>query len=134
MLLAATLLLALAVDLLMAQQFPGLTIPYTQLGFSSKCLAAVNTTVKSCPGWLHTHTGIGYVHTVSPGESKQCWLKPYPSDVSFALLESWQLQELCDTSCRTELSTLRTSIKAACTAKQDLVVPGGAGAIAYPGE
>ncbi|KAK0669897.1 hypothetical protein QBC41DRAFT_302021 [Cercophora samala] len=94
------------------QQLTGLNIPYKQLGFSDKCLASVNTTLPSCPGWLHTHTGIG--------------------DASFSLLEDWQLRELCDSSCRKDLGNLRSSIKAACTAKQDLVVPGGSGGIAYP--
>ncbi|KAK4641774.1 hypothetical protein QC761_503795 [Podospora bellae-mahoneyi] len=88
-------------------------IPYKQLGFSDQCMTSVNTTLPSCPGWLHTHTGIG--------------------DASFQLLEDCQLRELCDSSCKKELGNLRNSIKAACTAKQDLVVPRRAGGIAYPG-
>lgn len=47
------------------------------------------------------------------------------------ILGSTQLGELCDTTCRTDLTSLKKSISAACTEPNDVMVPDNN--IAYPG-
>lgn len=52
----ATLLLAvLSVN---SQQLPGYFVPYDELGLSSACFNAVNTTVTACPAWLLPFAGL----------------------------------------------------------------------------
>ncbi|KAJ5184409.1 hypothetical protein N7472_009249 [Penicillium cf. griseofulvum] len=40
------------------QQFDGYEMPYDDLGLSSACFDAVNTTVSSCPAWVAGYTGV----------------------------------------------------------------------------
>lgn len=49
---------------------------------------------------------------------------------SFDILGTEQLEQLCGSSCRADLTALRAKIKKACTAPTDVMVPGS---IAYPG-
>ncbi|KAF2726673.1 hypothetical protein EJ04DRAFT_452874 [Polyplosphaeria fusca] len=92
------------------QQIPGSLLPFDLLGLSDSCLAAVNTTITSCPRWLPEHTGVG--------------------DASFDLLNDKQIGQLCGTSCAKDLEASRASIKKACTAVTDVMIPGES--IAYP--
>ncbi|KAK3295595.1 LysM domain-containing protein [Chaetomium fimeti] len=93
-----------------AQQFQDRVFPYESLGLSSKCLAAINCTVPSCPSWLVPHAGL--------------------EAASFNILAKAELQALCNRTCQDDLVRLRTKVLGACTASEDVMVPGG---IAYPG-
>ncbi|KAI1831546.1 hypothetical protein DTO006G1_1843 [Penicillium roqueforti] len=66
-------------------------------------------TVTSCPAW------VGYTRVES---------------ASFDIVPSEQLVVLCDSTCRSDLASLRKAIQTACTEATDVMVPGGS--IAYP--
>lgn len=53
-------------------------------------------------------------------------------DSSFDIVPSEQLVVLCESTCRSDLASLRQAIQTACTEATDVMVPGGS--IAYPGE
>ncbi|KAJ5603315.1 hypothetical protein N7537_006271 [Penicillium hordei] len=92
------------------QQFDGYEMPYDDLGLSDACFDAVNTTVSSCPAWVAGYTGV--------------------EDSSFDIVPSEQLRVLCESTCRSDLASLRQAIQTACTEATDVMVPGGS--IAYP--
>ncbi|CRL29031.1 unnamed protein product [Penicillium camemberti] len=92
------------------QQFDGYEMPYDDLGLSDACFNAVNTTVSSCPAWVARYTGI--------------------EDSSFDIVPSEQLVVLCESTCRSDLASLRQAIQTACTEATDVMIPGGS--IAYP--
>ncbi|KAK2750102.1 hypothetical protein FQN57_004594 [Myotisia sp. PD_48] len=96
---------ALLVPPILGQQLVGYERPLDELGLSDGCFAVVNTTISSCPGWL--------------------------DKVQFSgdTLELAQLQALCESSCRADLEALEISILAACTAPEDVMVPGN---VIYP--
>lgn len=98
--------------------FPG-NFAFDNLGLSDNCLAAVNATVSSCPGWLPDYVSGGYAFTAA------C------KGASFELLPSDVLTSLCEPSCAEDLEATRTAIKGACTADTDVFVLGRD--IAYPG-
>ncbi|KAG6235034.1 hypothetical protein E4U25_005314 [Claviceps purpurea] len=91
------------------QQFDGYISPHELLGLSDGCFAAVNTTISSCPAWLPGHAGF--------------------EGPSMEILPSEQLTVLCESSCKRDLESLRTSILRACTASYDVMVPAK---VAYP--
>ncbi|KAH7317115.1 LysM domain-containing protein [Stachybotrys elegans] len=93
----------------LAQQLPGYTVPYNELGLSSACFDAVNSTVSACPAWLPAFAGF--------------------EDSSFDLLGASRLKDLCDTTCQADLTSLKKRIASACTDKTDVMVPND---IAYP--
>ncbi|KAG5929743.1 hypothetical protein E4U42_004670 [Claviceps africana] len=91
------------------QQFDGYTFPYDLLGLSDGCFATVNRTISSCPAWLPRYAGV--------------------EGASVEILPVEQLTILCESSCRNDLQSLRTSILRTCTAASDVMVPHK---VAYP--
>lgn len=53
-------------------------------------------------------------------------------DSSFDIVPSEQLVVLCESTCRSDLASLRQAIQTACTEATDVMIPDGS--IAYPGE
>ncbi|KAF4161886.1 hypothetical protein CNMCM6936_002900 [Aspergillus lentulus] len=103
------ILVSLLASLAVAQQLDGIVLPLELLGLSEPCFEAVNTTISSCPFSLALYTGI--------------------EDASFERLNRTQLDLLCQSSCRKDLQSLRTTVQKACTASTDVMMPG---ATAYP--
>ncbi|KAG5951736.1 hypothetical protein E4U53_002385 [Claviceps sorghi] len=100
---------AAVVSTVHGQQFDGYTLPHDLLGLSDGCFATVNRTISSCPAWLPRYAGI--------------------EGASVEILPREQLAVLCESSCRNDLQSLRTSILRTCTAPSDVMVPNK---VAYP--
>ncbi|KAK4442800.1 hypothetical protein QBC34DRAFT_312355 [Podospora aff. communis PSN243] len=103
---------ALAVGLVSTQQLPDAFYPYDTLGLGERCFNALTTTVPSCPGWLGQHAG--------------------GSDSSFEMLDLDRATQLCNSTCKIDLVSLRYSITSKCSNVTDRVVPDGYGGAAYP--
>jgi hypothetical protein len=50
--------LLLASHGVLAQQVPGNIVSYNNMGLSSACFDAVNSTVSACPAWILNHAGL----------------------------------------------------------------------------
>ncbi|KAF2000149.1 carbohydrate-binding module family 50 protein [Amniculicola lignicola CBS 123094] len=80
-----------------AQQFEGILRSVSYPGLSDSCLDALNTTVKGCPVLLSE------------------------ASIDNPRLDSTQLAALCTASCRSALTSARSTIKAGCSAPNDTI-------------
>ncbi|KLJ12564.1 hypothetical protein EMPG_12392 [Blastomyces silverae] len=110
LILPIVLVVVLLAPTIWSQQLEGYILPFEELGLSASCFVALNTTLRSCPAWLGSYSGMTHA--------------------SFEILPKEQLELLCGTSCRKDLDDLRNSIMDACKGPNDVTVPGGS--IAYP--
>ncbi|KAK1752213.1 carbohydrate-binding module family 50 protein [Echria macrotheca] len=88
-----------------AQQFQDVVMGIAWPGLSESCVTALNTTVPNCPSFL------------------------IRVSVDNPRLDEEQLEDLCTTSCRTDLTTVRGTIASACNPTTDVIQLDG---VVYP--